>query len=186
MRRTIAKTVMAGTLVCGLAACGDNADNGATATVELSDPVSVTMRPVLGCAPDGVASGDPYDPAAMAVIVTPAADGTGSEACNVGPTAVTGTAFAGDAVAAQTDSGWVVNVTIRDGADGLDLFNVVAAQCFTTSAACPTGQMALVVDGRLVMKATVMSAEFATSLQISGAYDQTQAEALAEVMNLAA
>ena len=165
--------------------CSD-AGTGAAATVPMNDPVSVTVRPVLGCTPDGVASGDAYNPAAMAVIVTPLADGTGSEACNVGPTAVTGTVFAGDAEAVRTAAGWVVNVGVREGADGLDLLNVVAAQCFRTASACPTGQMALVIDGYVVMKAAVMSAEFGSTLQIVGDYDERQARAIAELLNLAA
>jgi len=182
MRRVVGTLCALAWLASG---CSDEG-RGAAATVEMNDVVSVTVRPVLGCTPDGVASGDAYDPAAMAVIVTPGPDGVGSEACNVGPTAVTGTVFAGDALAEEVDSGWVVNVGVREGADGLDLLQVVAAQCFRRSSACPTGQLALVIDGHLVMKATVMSEEFGTTLQIAGDYDQDQATAIAELLNLAA
>lgn len=182
MRRAVELAL--GALVWVAAACAEEG-SGTAGTVEMNDLLSVTVRPVLSCAAEGAATGDPYDPAAMAVIVTPGADGS-SEACNVGPTAVTGTAFAGDAVAEDSDYGWVVNVSVREGAAGLDLLNVVAAQCFRQAAACPTGQLAVVIDGYVVMKATVMSAEFGPSLQIAGDYDEQQARAIAELLNAAA
>ena len=69
------------------------------------------------------------------------------------------------------------------GPAGADLLNVVTAKCYQRVAGCASGQMALVVDGNVVMRASVMTPEFAGSLQIAGNYTQEQAEALAVALN---
>jgi preprotein translocase subunit SecD len=172
-------------LLAVVAAACASADNGSAATAEQNDVVSVTLRPVLGCSPAATDAsiptvGDPANPAGMVVLTT-----NGGETCQLGPTAVTGKVFAGDAKASavgETEE-WVVDVSIRAGKQGADLVNIVAAQCYRKASACASGEMALVVDGMLLVKATVSTPTFQGSLQIGGGLNETQAKALAEALN---
>ena len=181
-RRKLAALILVSAVALGVSACGDRSLDGDTGTVPSNDVFSVTLRPVITCSPveSGITVptvGNSSDPASMAVITI---DG---ESCQLGPTAATGAVFADDAKATLADPEWVVNVGIRPGPAGADLLNVVTAKCYQRVAGCASGQMALVVDGNVVMRASVMAPEFAGSLQIAGNYTQEQAEALAVALN---
>lgn len=179
-RRELAALAL--TLMVVAAACGTSSLDGDTGTVERNDVFAVTVRPVIGCTPleSGVTvvpTGNPADPASMVVLPI---DG---QACQLGPTDAAGSVFAGDAVAEQSGGEWMVTVGIRPGADGETPLNVVADKCYQKVAGCASGQMALVIDGIVVMSASVMTPQFTGSLQIAGAYDEQQAKAVALALN---
>ncbi|MDO8364614.1 MAG: hypothetical protein Q7V88_17115 [Actinomycetota bacterium] len=124
-------------------------------------------------------------------VAPPSADGTGwvpaggDQYCLVGPTRATGAIFAGDAAVRLEADQWAVAVSIRPGPDGLDLLNAIAAQCFNHEEACPSGQLAIVVDGAAVSVAAVQTAEFEGTLQISGSLSEAEAQAIARSLNAA-
>jgi preprotein translocase subunit SecD len=71
-------------------------------------------------------------------------------------------------LSSQTNE-WVVNPVFRGGADGIGLFNAAAAQCNPPSATCPTGQLAIVLDGRVVSAPKIQQSTFqADQIQITG------------------
>ena len=43
-----------------------------------------------------------------------------------------------------------VQLTFKDGPTGIDAWRAAAAACFGGSAQCPTGQLAIVLDGRVL------------------------------------
>ena len=51
---------------------------------------------------------------------------------------------------------------MKGGADGIDQFNAIAAQCFPPSETCPTGQLAIVLDSVVQSAPTIQTASFET------------------------
>ena len=68
----------------------------------------------------------------------------------------------------------------QTGADGLDPFNAAAASCYAKDATCPTGELAIVVDGVVVTAPTIQTGRFeADQIQISGDFTEQSATTLA-------
>jgi len=104
--------------------------------------------------------------------------------CQVGPAQGTGEVFT-DGVSAQVDpsQGWVVQAPLRSGANGEDVWNNLAGQCYNRQATCPTGQIAIELDGELQSVAEVQEPTFSGNVQISGTFSESEARDLAKVMN---
>ncbi len=104
--------------------------------------------------------------------------------CLVGPQQGTGEVFQDNASATIIpNSGWGVTVDLRDGAAGNDVWNALASQCFNKSQLCPTGQLAIELDGTLQSVANVQTDNFQGSVQISGSFSESEARNLARVIN---
>jgi preprotein translocase subunit SecD len=138
-----------------------------------------TTEPVVGESP---ISDDPTDPNAYAQL--PGADGL---VYLVGPAGATGDVFENDAVAEVVNGQWVVVVSLRDGAAGEDQWNALTTQCFNRAETCPTGQIAIALDGTVISAPVVQEAVFTGgSVQITGDFTQQQAEDLAKVLEFGA
>ena len=109
---------------------------------------------------------------------------------HLGPTAVTGGALDTAEAVVQQDGTWVVNPSFRGGADGIDLFNTVAATCFNREPTCPTGQLAIVLDGDVVSAPTIQQASFeADQIQITqgeSGFPEGEAKDLALILRFGA
>jgi preprotein translocase subunit SecD len=82
---------------------------------------------------------------------------------------------------------WLVNPIFKSGDEGIDLFNVAAAACNSRSAACPSGQLAAVLDGVVESAPTVNEPFFQRDqITISGSFAQQGAEDLALVLRFGA
>ena len=104
--------------------------------------------------------------------------------CLVGPQQGTGEVFEDNASATIIPvAGWGVTVDLRPGAQGNDVWNALASQCFNTAESCPTGQLAIELDGTLQSVAQVNEPTFAGSVQISGEFSEGEARNLARVIN---
>jgi preprotein translocase subunit SecD len=103
-----------------------------------------------------------------------------------GPSQADGQVFANDAAAQINSGSWVVAVGLRDGANGEDKWNLLAAQCFQKAATCPTGQIAIVLDGVVISAPVVQTANFSGSVQISGDFKEAEAKDLAKVLEFGA
>ena len=102
--------------------------------------------------------------------------------CPVGPAQGTGEVFQDDATP-RVEGTWTVVVGLRGGAAGEDVWNALASQCYSRSESCPTGQIAIELDGTLQSVATVETANFIGQVQISGSFSKSEAETLARVLN---
>ncbi|MDP4702380.1 MAG: protein translocase subunit SecD [Ilumatobacteraceae bacterium] len=103
-----------------------------------------------------------------------------------GPSQADGRVFANDAAAQINSGSWVVAVGLRGGANGEDKWNLLAAQCFQKAATCPTGQIAIVLDGEVISAPVVQTANFSGSVQISGDFKEAEAKDLAKVLEFGA
>lgn len=105
----------------------------------------------------------------------------------LGPTLLTGDSLEGANAQLGQGGQWVVNPSFRAGADGIDKFNQAAAQCNAKGTSCPTGQLAIVLDGRVVSAPTIQQASFTRDqIQISGSFDEGSARDLATVLKYGA
>jgi len=77
---------------------------------------------------------------------------------------------------------WIVNLEIK-GSD-IDDFNANAASpCFSRSPSCPTQQLAIVLDSRVVMAPTIQQASYERDqISISGSLTESEAKDLALVL----
>ncbi|MFM7127526.1 MAG: preprotein translocase subunit SecD [Actinomycetota bacterium] len=122
--------------------------------------------------------GDPNDPGAT-VVVQNVDD---SELYQLGPAFATGEVFNSDARADIIQGSWGVRVTLKPGPDGDQLWNSGAAQCFARSAACPTGRMAIVLDGVVQSAPSVNQPSFSGGVDVTGNFTESEARDLARVL----
>lgn len=100
----------------------------------------------------------------------------------LGPTSATGTIVSTAAAELDPAGKWTVRLEIKGGS-GIDQFNAVAAECFSKTPTCPSGQLAIVLDSRVVSAPTIQQASFERDqIQISGAFTESEAKDLALVL----
>jgi preprotein translocase subunit SecD len=157
------------------------------ATADSTLPMSSTDAPSATDGPTGsdvtsptppVEMGDAADPSATVIVQNT----DGSEIYQLGPSFATGEVFNNDATADIISGGWGVRVTLKNGAAGSDLWNIGAAQCFAKSTTCPTGRMAIVLDGIVQSAPSVNQPSFTGGVDITGNFQESEAKDLARVL----
>jgi preprotein translocase subunit SecD len=103
--------------------------------------------------------------------------------CFVGPQQGTGEVFTNAQATIISGKGWGVTVDLRGGAEGEDIWNNLARQCFNAETTCPTQQISIDLDGALQSVATVQQEQFNGSVEISGSFTEGEAKNLARVLN---
>jgi preprotein translocase subunit SecD len=172
-------TVVAGTTVPSDAATTTTSveAQSTTTTLGTSDSVVTTDAPASeSTLPTDLP--DPTDPNATVFVQN--ADGT--ELYQLGPAFATGEVFNNDAQADIISGGWGVRVTLRGGATGADLWNSGAARCFAKDSSCPSGRMAIVLDGVVQSAPSVNQPSFTGGVDITGSFTEGEAKDLARVL----
>jgi preprotein translocase subunit SecD len=147
----------------------------AETTTTVSDASTTTV-------PQIAVSNDPNDPTANAVL-----EGDAGTVFLVGPAGASGQVFNNDASADITTGSWVVTVGLRDGALGEDLWNALTTKCFNREPSCPTGQIAIVLDGKVISAPVVQEAVFTGgNVQITGDFTEAEARDLAKILEFGA
>jgi len=124
----------------------------------------------------------PEDQKADAEVTLAGEDGT---VYTLGPVAVGGRAVKGATAGLQGNGQWTVNPSFKAGADNIDAFNAIAAQCNASQPTCPdigggNGQLAIVLDAVVLSAPTIQQPSFsADEISISGSFNQESAESLA-------
>ena len=127
-------------------------------------------------------SEDTTDPNVNAVLL-----GQNGEAYLVGPAGATGKVFTNNAQAVINNGNWTVTVELRKGAEGEDLWNALTTRCFNRDATCPTGQIAIALDGTVFSAPTVQEAVFTGgNVQITGNFSKSGASDLAKILEFGA
>ncbi len=104
----------------------------------------------------------------------------------LGPTLLTGDSLE-TARSAIPSGQWVVNPVFKEGADGIDKFNAAAGQCNSKASTCPTGQLAIVLDARVISAPSINEATFQRDqIQISGNFTESTAHDLSTVLKYGA
>ena len=103
-----------------------------------------------------------------------------------GPSTADGQVFKNDAAAEISNGGWSVTVGLKDGSEGEGRWNALANECFSKSQTCPTGQIAIVLDGEVISAPVVQTNNFSGSVQITGDFSEREARDLAKILEFGA
>ncbi|MEY3581485.1 MAG: putative protein-export rane protein SecD [Actinomycetota bacterium] len=129
-----------------------------------------------------LASQDANDPNASVVLL-----GKSGDVYSAGPAGASGLVFSNDAAAEINNGAWSVVVGLLDGAAGEDIWNALSTRCFNKDATCPTGQIAIVLDGEVISAPVVQQAIFTGgTVQISGSFTEAEARDLAKILEFGA
>ena len=161
---------------------GDARRSVPSTTIADSTTTTVAGDSTTTTAPQIAVSNDPNDPTANAVL-----QGDGDTVFLVGPAGATGQVFNNDAGADITTGSWVVTVGLRKGALGEDVWNALTTKCFNRDPSCPTGQIAIVLDGKVISAPVVQEAVFTGgNVQITGDFTEAEARDLAKILEFGA
>lgn len=148
----------------------------------LATPGRLEIRPVLEVLPPDCQVVEPTGTPEPSVYPELDAGGAVVACYSLAPSGLTNDALE-DASATSPDGSWVVNPIFTEA--GIEAFNALAAECVDTTDACPTGMVALAVDGEVVSAPTVQVASFQRDqIQISGEFTQAEAPAIAASMRV--
>jgi len=108
----------------------------------------------------------------------------------LGPAVLTGNAIS-SARAALPQGQWIVELTLKDGREGLDTWNEWARTCRRQQSTCPTNQMSFVLDS-VVISAPAFQTDFFSRNEISitgggqTGFKESEARDLAKLLNAGA
>ncbi len=129
-----------------------------------------------------LASQDANDPNATVVLL-----GKNGDVFSAGPAGASGLVFSNDATAEVNNGSWSVVVGLLKGSAGEDIWNALSTRCFNKDATCPTGQIAIALDGEVISAPVVQQAVFTGgNVQISGSFDEAEARDLAKILEFGA
>lgn len=117
---------------------------------------------------------------ATAVIAQYDDDGNVIGRYQLGPSALEGESLETAVAAFDVSTGWAVRPTFKSGSPGIDDFNLIAVECFSGTASCPTGRLAVEIDDRVISAPTIQAPSFERDvIVISGAFAEDEAKDLA-------
>jgi hypothetical protein len=200
-RRVVGGALLTAALCAGLVACGTSDGPGSepnregcgtgaacavAPTTQAVAALDIQLRPVRSTDPASIADNPcPTDlptPVPTEIIVAPGCVGGAIDTLyGLGPAALDGSAFETAKAVENGNTGeWVVNPVLKSGAAGLGPFNAAAGHCYAKDETCPTGQLAIVVDGVVISAPTIQAPSFqADQIQVSGGFTEASATALA-------
>ena len=146
----------------------------ATDTSVASTDTTIAVAPVDAPLTTAVAQSDPTTQQLLPL--------RGGGQCLVGPAGGTGEVFDNDASAQIISGGWGITVGLRNGAEGEDVWNALARECYNGGDSCPSRRLAIELDGEIISAPSVNVPEFNTDVQITGDFSEDEARDLANVL----
>lgn len=179
--------------IAGLGSFGESITNGGPDIADLLPLLESGLSPEEMAARFEAGLSDPNEspPDQSAIFMsTPLEPGQEPKPVLVGPTEFTGSALSG-AEALYRGIEWEVEVTFKEGAEGLDLFNESAAKCFIDNPdrSCPFGRLAFVLDGVVESAPTIQAPSFTRrQVQITrpGGFPEEEARQQALILDFGA
>ena len=157
----------------------------AATTVPPTTSSPTTVAATQGSTPslaEILANQDANDPNASVVLL-----GRNGDVYSAGPAGASGLVFSNDATAEINNGTWSVVVGLLDGSAGEDIWNALSTRCFNKDATCPTGQIAIALDGEVISAPVVQQAVFTGgTVQISGNFTEAEARDLAKILEFGA
>lgn len=163
-------------------------DDRARALELVGQTAELRFRPVLQALPPGdegselSTEDEPEDEVVLAQV-----DDEGNEVgrFRLGPAEATGDILRGASAQLFELGQWQVAVEVRGGR--IDEFNAIAAECFNGAATCPSRQLAIVLDERVVSAPAINAPAFdADGISITGQFTEREAKDLALVLKYGA
>lgn len=132
----------------------------------LATPGRLEIRPVLEVLPPDCEVATPTGTAEVSTYPELDADGAVVACYSLAPSGLTNDAVE-DASATFPNGSWVVDPVFTEA--GIEAFNALAAVCVERGSDCPTGMVAIAVDGVVITAPTVNESSFLRDqIQISG------------------
>ena len=163
------------------AASGPGSSRRVSATTVPPTTVAATADSAPSLA-EILANQDANDPNATVVLL-----GKNGDVYSAGPAGASGLVFSNDASAEINNGTWSVVVGLLKGSAGEDIWNALSTRCFNKDETCPTGQIAIVLDGEVISAPVVQQAVFTGgTVQISGSFTEAEARDLAKILEFGA
>ncbi len=142
----------------------------------------------LGEVPDLTSPDDADDPTQNVVLAEYDDDRNEVGRYTLGPVGVKGDALTDARATLQGGIEWLVAPEFKAGADGIDGFNQLASDCFGRAASCPSGAIAIALDGEVISAPNVNAPEFSRDqITISGGpFSESEAKDLAVALRFGA
>ena len=157
----------------------------AATTVPPTTSSPTTVAATKGSTPslaEILANQDANDPNASVVLL-----GKNGDVYSAGPAGASGLVFSNDASAEINNGTWSVVVSLLQGSAGEDIWNALSTRCFNRDATCPTGQIAIALDGEVISAPVVQQAVFTGgNVQITGSFTEAEARDLAKILEFGA
>jgi preprotein translocase subunit SecD len=167
------------------AASGPGSSRRVSATTVPPTSSPTTIAATADSAPslaEILANQDANDPNATVVLL-----GKNGDVYSAGPAGASGLVFSNDASAEINNGTWSVVVGLLKGSAGEDIWNALSTRCFNKDETCPTGQIAIVLDGEVISAPVVQQAIFTGgTVQISGSFTEAEARDLAKILEFGA
>ena len=167
------------------AASGPGSSRRVSATTVPPTSSPTTVAATADSAPslaEILANQDANDPNATVVLL-----GKNGDVYSAGPAGASGLVFSNDASAEINNGTWSVVVGLLKGSAGEDIWNALSTRCFNKDETCPTGQIAIVLDGEVISAPVVQQAVFTGgTVQISGSFTEAEARDLAKILEFGA
>jgi preprotein translocase subunit SecD len=167
------------------AASGPGSSRRVSATTVPPTSSPTTVAATADSAPslaEILANQDANDPNATVVLL-----GKNGDVYSAGPAGASGLVFSNDASAEINNGTWSVVVGLLKGSAGEDIWNALSTRCFNKDETCPTGQIAIVLDGEVISAPVVQQAIFTGgTVQISGSFTEAEARDLAKILEFGA
>lgn len=160
---------------------------GAEGGDDTTTTTEATTTTTASTVPPDVETTDREDNAAEDEVVLPELDDDGNEVqrYQLGPAELLGNAVDSAQARIEPTSGqWYVELDLTSA--GSPEFDRVAAMCFSRQPECPTGQLAIELDGDVVSAPVIQSANFGGTARISGDFSEREAKDLALVLRFGA
>jgi preprotein translocase subunit SecD len=149
-------------------------------TTTTAPPTTTTTAPEAPAQSGPVQLTSRQDDKADATVTLQGKDGEG--VYQLGPALATGQ-IVSSARAEIPQGQWLVALSMKGGADGIDKFNGIAAQCNPPSATCPTGRLAIVLDSVVQSAPSINEPSYSKDdITISGSFTEGEAKDLALVL----
>jgi preprotein translocase subunit SecD len=183
-------TTTPGTTTPGTQAVTPAGSATTVATSTVPSAPTTTVAPLDLPAPG---AGEPSDPSQTVILPVRPADPDQEviEYCQVGPTlfgpdgepSSTGEVFTDNVVVDRTGlEGWVVNLELRNGSNGEDIWNDLAFNCFNRTEICPSQRLAIELDGEIISAPTVQEPRFNGNVQVTVGNSESEARELGDVL----
>jgi preprotein translocase subunit SecD len=167
------------------AASGPGSSRRVSATTVPPTSSPTTVAATADSAPslaEILANQDANDPNTTVVLL-----GKNGDVYSAGPAGASGLVFSNDASAEINNGTWSVVVGLLKGSAGEDIWNALSTRCFNKDETCPTGQIAIVLDGEVISAPVVQQAVFTGgTVQISGSFTEAEARDLAKILEFGA
>src|SRR4029453_8023996 len=148
-------------------------------TTTTAPPTTTTTAPGEQAPSEPVPLTSRQDDKADPTVTRESKDGEGG--LHGGPTVRTGQ-IVSSARAEIPQGQWLVALSMKGGANGIDKFNEIAGQCNPPSATCPTGRLAIVLDSVVQSAPTINEPSYSKDdITISGSFTEGEAKDLALV-----